>query len=294
MSEPFFSVVIPTYNRNGIVSKVINAILQQDFEDFEVIVVDDGSEDGTAITLAEYVTQKQIKYYRQLNTGVSAARNKGASLANGKYLLFLDSDDIPSSTILSDYHEALVAKKDSLLIFSQMEQGGTIKGLKPNRYIFDLPTSVIPGTYCIDRMFFLSAGGFDTQLSHSENWELMLRLGHHPRLSAEKVVILPKVTLHYSAKYSKEKLLFNKQNKIISYSSLFEKHKRKNIYPKKLVALFAQTVANNHAGLGNFSKMFIWTVKSIQMYPLSFNNYYKPILIYFKRRIMPYSDELRG
>jgi Predicted glycosyltransferases len=86
------SVIIPTYNRAELICEAINSVLTQTYNDFELIVVDDGSTDNTSDLLAGYANR--IKYIKQDNAGVSAARNAGISLSKGEYIAFLDSDDM--------------------------------------------------------------------------------------------------------------------------------------------------------------------------------------------------------
>jgi glycosyltransferase involved in cell wall biosynthesis len=89
--EPFFSIVIPTYNRASFVTKAIGSVMNQTFTDYEIIVVDDGSTDSTRTSLQGYA--ENIRYIYQNNSGVSAARNTGIKSSNGKWIAFLDSDD---------------------------------------------------------------------------------------------------------------------------------------------------------------------------------------------------------
>ena len=91
--NPKVSVVIPTYNRAGKVQNAIESVLAQTFSDLEVIVVDDGSSDGTKQILGEAFGDR-IRYYPQTNQGVSVARNKGITEARGEWIAFLDSDDL--------------------------------------------------------------------------------------------------------------------------------------------------------------------------------------------------------
>ncbi len=85
------SVVIPTYNRRDIIHRAIDSVLQQDFKDFELIVVDDGSTDNTSDVLEVY--GKRIRVVCQEHAGVSSARNQGIKSAHGELIAFLDSDD---------------------------------------------------------------------------------------------------------------------------------------------------------------------------------------------------------
>ena len=89
--KPTFSVIIPTYNRAKYVTTAIDSVLKQTYDDYQIIVVDDGSTDNTQQVLGLY--HKQIMCLYQQNSGVSAARNAGIKLAKGHWIAFLDSDD---------------------------------------------------------------------------------------------------------------------------------------------------------------------------------------------------------
>jgi glycosyltransferase involved in cell wall biosynthesis len=94
-NQPFFSVIIPTYNRAKHLVNALTSILQQEFLDFEVIIVDDGSTDDTKILVSEIANRNsQIKYFYKENEERSIARNYGIMKAMGRYIGFLDSDDI--------------------------------------------------------------------------------------------------------------------------------------------------------------------------------------------------------
>jgi glycosyltransferase involved in cell wall biosynthesis len=109
---PFFSVVIPTYNRATCVRRAIDSVLRQTFEDYELIVVDDGSTDNTSEVVRGY--GERIVYVSQRNRGVSAARNTGISRSVGDWVAFLDSDDEWLPGYLSKQAE-LVSKDPDLV-----------------------------------------------------------------------------------------------------------------------------------------------------------------------------------
>ena len=89
---PKVSVIIPTYNYGQYIEKAIDSVLAQSYQDFEIIVVDDGSTDNTG-TIIETKYKDKVKYIFQENKGAAAARNRAAKEAKGKYLSFLDADD---------------------------------------------------------------------------------------------------------------------------------------------------------------------------------------------------------
>lgn len=92
MQQPMFSVVIPLYNRAHLITRTLQSVLSQTYQDFEVIVVDDGSKDNPGPVIAA-LNDPRIKFIRQANAGGSAARNTGIDAAQGRYIAFLDSDD---------------------------------------------------------------------------------------------------------------------------------------------------------------------------------------------------------
>jgi len=100
MEKPFFSIIIPVYNRADIIMRTIDSVLNQIFKNFEIIVVDDGSKDNTAEVIKS-IPDARVKYIYQNNAERSVARNNGANHANGEYLIFLDSDDTFDSNHLS-------------------------------------------------------------------------------------------------------------------------------------------------------------------------------------------------
>jgi len=88
-----FSVVIPLYNKEKHILRAINSVLNQNYQNFEIIIVNDGSTDNSA-EIVKQIKNKKIKLFQQENKGVSAARNKGIELSQRKYIAFLDADDI--------------------------------------------------------------------------------------------------------------------------------------------------------------------------------------------------------
>lgn len=88
------SVIIPTFNRKEILPRAIDSVLSQTHSDFELLIVDDGSTDGTKESLSQYLKDFRVKYFFKKNGGVSSARNFGIKKAKGEYIAFLDSDDL--------------------------------------------------------------------------------------------------------------------------------------------------------------------------------------------------------
>lgn len=104
--EIIFSIVVPCFNRAYIIEKTIGSLLNQEFEKFEIIVVDDGSTDDTE-EVVRRIHSNRLRYYRKSNAERAAARNYGAKLANGKYINFFDSDDLALPNHLTEATEVI-------------------------------------------------------------------------------------------------------------------------------------------------------------------------------------------
>ena len=112
MTSPFFSVVIPTYNRAGFIASTLQSILGQEFTDFEILIVDDGSKDNTAEVVRPFLADPRLRYLPKENAERGAARNYGLASAKGEYVLFLDSDDLLHPNHLAVLHQAIQAAAD--------------------------------------------------------------------------------------------------------------------------------------------------------------------------------------
>ncbi len=185
------SVVIPSFNGENRLPDLLNALQVQSFKDFEVIVVVDGSTDGT-IFLEERVWDLNLTWIKQPNAGRAGARNKGASMASGKVLLFLDDDTIPEQNVVArhlEYHQrsgnsVLVANLETRITDNEFQK---FRHYLSQRWLDQLPlstTSQIPtdnpfltaAHFSIGSELFLEIGGFDNTLSDNEDYDMALRL----------------------------------------------------------------------------------------------------------------------
>lgn len=107
ISSPLFSVIVPTYNRSNLLSKAIDSVLGQKYQDWELLIIDDGSNDGTSSVVGAY-RDRRIRYFHQAHQERSTARNRGIREALGKYICFLDDDDYYLENHLSTFFDWLV------------------------------------------------------------------------------------------------------------------------------------------------------------------------------------------
>jgi len=181
---PLFTVIIPTFNRKDFLKIAVNSVFDQTFDDFEIIIIDDGSTDDTKQMLYEY-SDKRIKYFYQENKGVSFARNKGLEQSNGKYIAFLDSDDRWVANKLEKTFE-FINNFPEIKIFHTEEvwyrRGRLLnqkkKHKKPDGYVYfnALPICCIGmSTSVVNRDVFDDIGIFDQSLPACEDYDFWLR-----------------------------------------------------------------------------------------------------------------------
>lgn len=110
------SVIVPLYNVAEIIDETLKSLDEQDFSDYEVLLIDDGSSDDTVKIVNAFIKNKpKFKLIEQENAGPAAARNHGLRLANGEYILFVDSDDLIPEFALSLMHQAAVSHQAELV-----------------------------------------------------------------------------------------------------------------------------------------------------------------------------------
>ena len=115
--KPFFSVVIPTYNRADVLSRSVDSVLSQTYHNFELIIIDNGSTDGTQQWVSDNYQDDRIIYHYQKGSGSPASpRNTGISLAHGQWLCLLDSDDMWRESKLKCVYKAIQANADADVI----------------------------------------------------------------------------------------------------------------------------------------------------------------------------------
>lgn len=189
MDSPTISVVIPTYNRADYLPEALESVFSQTFTDYEVIVVDDGSTDGTREILAKWIKAGRLRYEYQENAGVSAARNRGIRLAKGRYAALLDADDIFLPPKL-EKQVALFERVPGLGFvhsnFSKFDEAGKDLGVRDTtRYAGRIypwmlqEWSLLLGTSSLmfRREVVLEIGGFDERMSWAEDIDLYRRVG---------------------------------------------------------------------------------------------------------------------
>jgi glycosyltransferase involved in cell wall biosynthesis len=189
---PQVSVVIPSYNSAGYIVAAVESARAQTFTDIEILVVDDGSTDDTRAVVAPYetVSGTPVRYIHQANAGVSAARNKGIAQSRGRYVAFLDADDLWLPQKLERQMAALAANPAAgachtanFLVDDNLNPLGEHHCPRVGAVLEDLlfrgnavgtPSSVV-----VEKRWLEKTGGFNDAFSHSADWDMWIRLAQH-------------------------------------------------------------------------------------------------------------------
>lgn len=190
MSNPEITVIVPAYNVAGLVLPCLASVVAQSTGSWQAIVVDDGSTDATADEIRTLVDPR-ISLVQQTNAGVSAARNHGLALAKGRFVMFLDGDDVLNPTAFARLAAMLDARETAVAAFGTflkiLPGGALYPGQKPlalHRYPDgDVLEPMLRENFLANGGHVLirtevarRLGGFDTRLRLSEDWEFWCRL----------------------------------------------------------------------------------------------------------------------
>ena len=177
------SVIIPTYNRKETLKRAIQSVLIQSYTPYEIIVIDDGSDDGTKEWLKD--NYPNVKYIYQMNSGVSSARNKGIKFARGDWIALLDSDDEWLPSKLKDQANEIESNPAAKFLHTNeiwIRNGVRVNQMKKHKkyggYIFEKCLDmcrISPSSVLIKKDIFDEIGMFDETLKVCEDYDLWLR-----------------------------------------------------------------------------------------------------------------------
>lgn len=271
---PKVSVIIPTYNRAHLIEKSVQSVLNQTYQDFELIVVDDGSTDNTK-ELVQNLQKKdsRIKYVKhEKNKGAAAARNTGIKAAEGKYVAFQDSDD--------EWFAEKLEKQMRVFENASAEVGVVYTGfwrIENNKKIYipfswvkkkegNIHQELLKGNFIttqsmvVRKECFETAGMFDESLPRFQDWELVIRLSKYYDFKCidEPLLISP---------YTENSISASKEANIKAMKIILKKHfddfsQNKNILAKHYFSLFFNLYYGE-----NFKEGKSYLKKAVKTYP---------------------------
>ena len=240
-----FSVVIPLYNKEKYIRRTLQSVLSQSYPFFEIIVVDDGSSDGS-VAIVKSLKDDRIRLVEQSNAGVSAARNRGVQEANEQYVAFLDADDYwhveylhKVAELIRGYPEAGMYAARYAEVNNQMVRPFNLRveeGFHQG-YIdyFELYAKTFLSPICtsaviVRKNVFMYSGGFPSGIRAGEDIMLWIKIATH-----EKIAYLNEVLAYYNndvdvANRLSKKLYAPKENYIFSLSELRDEGKKSLVY----------------------------------------------------------------
>ena len=259
---PFFSVIIPSYNRASILPRAIESILKQTFTDWELIIVDDGSIDETKELVSSY-KDSRIHDVFQKNNGVCAARNNGSAVSKGNFLCFLDSDDYVTEDWLSDffsfndkYYHLLFCNMKLIKLNQEVDLISISNLNKEGKYF-----GKIPGSWIIRKEIFFDLGLFDENIRFGENTEFFFRINKE-NLSYG---FIDKYNFFYNE--SNDGGSKNLKNKIESNLYIIDKHPNYFKRHPNVLRLYYQNIAVAYSKLGMFeySRKYFWLAYKVNI-----------------------------
>lgn len=233
------SVVIPVYNREHTISESIKSVINQTYKDIEILVIDDGSTDATAIEIKK-IDDDRIRYVFQENSGACAARNKGISLSKGEYIAFHDSDDFWRADKLERQIEYL-KNTNADIVFCQMSENGkaTAKTLSEgivSPIAFLKEGNIIGTPTILGKSKCFKEVNFDPQMPRLQDREIAIRLSEKFKMFFMKKVLVDVNTQANS-------ISMNNSNGVIAMQRIIAKNEKLLLdYPKIKERLYSDLI----------------------------------------------------
>lgn len=241
-----FSVVVCTYNRAHIVGRAIRSVLEQTWDDFELIVVDDGSVDDTAALVASF-TDPRVRGVHRVNGGLSAARNTGIAAATGRFIIFLDDDDEVDPDWLGSLASVAGERTGFLSCACRMVSPDrtiqTARVAEPHPLYPDVRGVFVAGTFAVDRSILRAVGGYDEQIRVNHQTELLLRVLPELQRCGLEAAFVDRPLVSIEQRPHTDRPLRNPRSLLQGTEYLIERH-------GALLAGAASTLADYHAVAG--------------------------------------------
>lgn len=289
MHTPYFSIVVPTYNRAHLIGKTIQSVLGQSFNDWELLIIDDGSTDSTRDVIKQF-NDARLKYYWQQNAERSAARNKGITLAQGQFICFLDSDDHWRSNHLQVLFNAIQNAANTVALFftgmawnfADRKQDVVYEppaGKNAVEYV--VFNQLAPSTTCIHQSI-LQKHVFNNGLRINEDVELFARIA-----GEYEIVQVPEVTvdfiIHSENTRALEKDMITPQIKAmeIIFSNPALAGKISEGFKKQRIRNLRHQLINYYDRSKQFTKMNTEIIRFLLSYPCDYQNKSKIVLLLY-------------
>jgi glycosyltransferase involved in cell wall biosynthesis len=269
-AAPRYSVIVPTFNRRDTIGATLESLQAQTLQDFELVVVDDGSTDGTEELVRGYGFG-DLHYHWQENAGPAAARNKGGELGRAEYLAFIDTGDVAQPDWLASFDKMIRAYDcDFVSSAGHFTRAGSPMGqVNPRRLGPGSGRAVAlwrTGCFAIRRDLFLGIGGFDPELWFSEVTEFGMRLGQFLSDQRERMthitrsLVAVELPLEEGRGGRAQSLAYSDQRRLETAQYILEKHERVMTATPRLRQIYLRICGVANARLRNYvaARAFFW------------------------------------
>lgn len=272
MFLPKISVIMPCFNDGKYIEKSIESVIRQDISEWELIIVDDGSDDPQTLTVLNRLREHdRIHIIHGKHCGVSSARNTGIAAATGKYILPLDSDDIIDSTYLRKASIILDKYSDIGIVYSKAKLFGAVNK-EWNLPEFSMPEMLYSNVIFVTSMFrksdWIKVNGFDEAMVYGlEDYEFWLSILELKR----KVYRIPEILFFYRIKKVSRNQMFlgsDLQKRIQTYDYISRKHYRLYAeYASEIIPLFRKRMIEREEKINRLKRK------------IPFYNFFKDIIL---------------
>lgn len=239
------SVIIPAYNAAHFLAGAIQSVLTQTLQDFEILIVDDGSTDETAETVRKYLSDVRIHYLYQKNQGLPGARNAGAKASTGLYLAFLDADDFLAENALATMLKTFETTRAAWLNVGVMKIEGEKRSVRhPHCPDGDLLFAILDDDFVTRSPFypreeFFSIGMYDDQMRNREDWDLNIRM-----IEAGRPLAIVDQPLYHYRRTEGSITTGNRQRLYLYTERLLRKHHKRlaDNTNKEIAAIYARNM----------------------------------------------------
>ena len=277
--KPLISVITPTYNREVMVVNTINSVVNQTFEDWELIVIDDGSTDNTEAAVQPFLIDPRIRYYKKENTGQPDSLNIASRYAKGEFITFLDSDDEAYPDWLQTVAEKVDANTGILC-------NGAVRKLMDGTMITEEPKETVIfgkkvklkftcGSLFVRRSIFVEVGGYDAHMKSNIQTDLGYRLLAYLKNTGYDTVAIDRSLVQLNI-HDGERIRTNWTKVKEGGLQLINKHYDiiKNSSPEEISNMYMVVAFSNYK-LRNRGEAIRFALKAIKHSPFDIKNYLK-------------------
>jgi len=292
MDNPLVSIITPTYEREDFIEEAVNSALGQTYKNIELLVIDDGSTDGTVDKLKQYESDPRFNYFYQDNQGQSTARNKGLSIAKGEFVCFLDSDNHWAKNKIEESLKLFEIYPDTDIVYANVtlidEHGTEISTENMTRHSGNISKYLLRdncvsfNTAMVRKKSIDEISGFDSTLRRADDYDFWLRLSaknkflYVPQYWAYYRVMENQISSNKDARFEANELIMNK---FISKSD----HQLKSKDINQSRAYFYNRRGRYYGSEGRTFEAIRDFIKAIRLYP-SFKGAWRGLFKLFMQR----------